>query len=69
MYPTYSSMKIIHDQNIQESLEQQSFDIGQEEQRQSPFQKFGRFLAGVTAQLTGNKEEILPCEAQASPER
>jgi len=46
MYPfSYTSLKIIHDQKIQEALEQQRLHAGLETRRQGLVQAFGTFLA------------------------
>jgi len=61
MHPSsYTSLKIIHDQKIQEALEQQRLYAGQEMQRQGLLQKFGKFLARFTNQSGRKQEGSLP---------
>jgi hypothetical protein len=46
MHPfSYTSIKIIHDEKIQEALEHHRPYAGQETQRQGLFRAFGKFLA------------------------
>jgi hypothetical protein len=60
MYPfSYTSLKIIHDQKIEEALEHQRFYTGQETQRQRLLQTFGTFLARFATQ-SGRKKEKSP---------
>ena len=47
-YVSYTGLKMIHDQKIQEALEQQRLYAGQETQRRGLLQTFGAFLARFT---------------------
>jgi hypothetical protein len=61
MHPfSYTGLKIIHDQKIQEALEQQRLEAGQEVQRQGLLQTFGKFLARFNDQPDRKQEESLP---------
>ncbi len=56
MYPfSYTGLKIVHDQEIQEALAQQCLDTGQATQRQGLIQMFKKFLARFNNHLAGNK--------------
>jgi len=54
-YVSYTSMKIVHDQKIQEALERQRLYAGQETQKQGLLQTFGKFLA-CFANRSGRKQ-------------
>ena len=57
MHPfSYTGLKIIHDQKIQEALEQQRLNTGQETHSQGLLQTFGKFLARFTNH-SGRKQE------------
>ena len=45
MYPSYTSVKIVHDQKIQEALEQQHLYAAQKMQKPDRRQWFDKFLA------------------------
>lgn len=61
MYPySYTNLKIIHDQQIEEALEQHRLYAGEEKQEQGLFQKFGKLLARFTAQPEQKCEQPLP---------
>ena len=61
MHPfSYTGLKIIHDQKIQEALEQQRLYAGQETQRQGLLQTFGKFLARFNKQSGRKQEEPFP---------
>jgi len=47
-YVSYTSMKIVHDQKIEEALEHYRFSAGQETQKRGQLQTFGAFLARFT---------------------
>ncbi len=57
---SYTSLKIIHDQKIQEALEQQRLYAGQETQTQGLPQAFGKFLARFTNRSGRKQEGPLP---------
>ena len=60
MYPfSYTGLKMIHDQKIQEALERQRLYAEQETQRPGLLQTFGKFLARFTNR-SGQKQEG-PC--------
>jgi hypothetical protein len=60
MYPfSYTGLKIIHDQKIQEALEQQRLYAGQETQRQGLLQTIGKFLARFNKQSDRKQVEPL----------
>lgn len=70
MHPfSYSGLKIIHDEKVQEALEQQRPYIGQEMQRQGLLQTLATFFARFNKYLVGNKKGSLPgCDAvETSP--
>lgn len=52
MYPysSYTSMKIVHDQQVQETLERNRIYAEQAEHRQGLFQAIGQFIARFTNQ-------------------
>ncbi len=61
MHPfSYTSLKIIHGQKIQEALEQQRHYAGQEAQTQGLPQAFGKFLARFTNRSGRKQEGPLP---------
>ncbi len=57
---SYSGLKIIHDQKIQEALEQQRHYAGQEMRRQGLLQAFGKLFARFNNQSGRKQEESLP---------
>ncbi len=62
MHPfSYTGLKIIHDQKIQEALEQHRLYAGQETQRQGWLQTFEKFLARFTNHSGRKQEGPLPC--------
>lgn len=67
MYPfSYTGLKIIHDQEIQEALAHHCLDTGQATQRQGLIQMFKTLLARFNNHLAGNKQELLPDCAETS---
>ena len=59
MHPfSYTGIKIIHDQKIQEALERQRLYAGQETQRQRLFRAFGKFLARFNNRPTRNASRV-----------
>ncbi len=62
MYPfsSYTGLKIIHDQKIQEALERQRLYAGQETQMPGLLQTFGKFLARFTNRSGRKQEGPLP---------
>ncbi len=64
MYPPYTSMKVIHDQMIQEALERHRPDNGQATHRQGLSQMFGRVLARFTTHAGRKQEKPLPGSTQ-----
>ncbi len=61
MYPfSYTGLKIIHDEKIQEALERQRLYAGQEKQRPGPLQTLGKFLARFTNRSGRKQEGPLP---------
>ena len=61
MHPfSYTGLKIIHDQKIQEALERQRLYVGQETQRPGLLQTFGKFLARFTNRPGRKQEGPLP---------
>jgi hypothetical protein len=61
MYPfSYTSMKIVHDQKIQEALERQRLYAGQATQRPGLLQTLGKFLARFTNRSGRKQEGPLP---------
>ena len=62
MYPfSYTSIKIIHDEKIQEALEHHRLYTRQDTQRQGLFQALGKFLARF------NKQPAHKTEPNATP--
>jgi hypothetical protein len=60
MYPfSYTSLKIIHDQKVQEALERQRFDAGQDT-GQGLFRAFGAFLARFKKHSDRKSADPLP---------
>ncbi len=59
-YVSYTSMKIVHDQKIQEALERQRLYAGQATQRPDLLQTFGKFLARFTNRSGRKQEGPLP---------
>jgi hypothetical protein len=60
MYPfSYTGLKIIHDQEIQEALERKYPGVEQETQGQGLFQTFGAFLARFSHQHDQKQEKPL----------
>ncbi len=63
---SYTNLKIIHDQKIQEALAQQRLDAEQATQRQGLLQTFKKFRARFNNHPAGNKQEFLPDCAETS---
>jgi hypothetical protein len=59
-YVSYTSMKIVHDQKIQEALERQRLYAGQATQRPGLLQTLGKFLARFTNRSGRKQEGPLP---------
>jgi hypothetical protein len=57
---SYTGLKIIHDEKIQEALEHQRLYAEQETQRQRLLQMFGKFLARFYKQSDRKQEGCLP---------
>ena len=57
MMPPYIHLQAIHDQQIQEALEHQHYEAGQERHRQSLLQAFGKLL---TRRFGAQQEATLP---------
>ncbi len=57
---SYTSLKIIHDQKIQEALERQRFDAGQDTPGQSLRQAWRAFLARFSRQADRKQADPLP---------
>jgi hypothetical protein len=65
MHPfSYTSLKIVHDEKIQEALERQRFEAGQGTPRRGLLQTFGKFLARFSNQSGHKQERPLPGCAQ-----
>ena len=61
MHPfSYTGLKIIQDEKIQEALEQQRLEAGQGTRRQGLLQTFGKFLARFSNQSGHKQERPLP---------
>jgi hypothetical protein len=60
MQPPYSGLKIVHDQQIQETLERHRHFAGQTTRRQGWFQAFGKTLTRFMGQSTKKEERPLP---------
>ena len=60
MYPSYTGLKIIHDQKIQEALEQQRLYAKQKMHRSSLLQAFDRLLARFNKPV----EKCIICDEQ-----
>jgi hypothetical protein len=64
MYPPYTSLKVVHDQIIQEALERQRSDDGQTTHRQGLRQAFGKALTRFTTRAAWKQECPVPGSAQ-----
>jgi hypothetical protein len=53
---SYTSIRLIHDENVQEALERYRFDAAPKRNRQGLLHAFGKALARLTQQ-TGNEPE------------
>ncbi len=61
MHPfSYTTMKVVHDQKIQEALEHQRLYAEQETQRQGLPQMFRKFIARFNNQSLRKQREPLP---------
>jgi hypothetical protein len=68
MYPySYTSMKIIHDEQIEEVMEQHRLYEGEDSRKQGLLQKFGKLLARFTAQPEQGCEKLLPDCVPSAP--
>jgi hypothetical protein len=64
-YVSYTSMKIVHDQKIEEALEHSRFSAGQETQKRGLLQTFGAFLARFTNFSARKPKATLPgCDGE-----
>jgi hypothetical protein len=62
MHPvSYTGLKILHDQKIEEALEQQRLSTEQETQGKSLFQAFGSLLAHFISQPDPKEESEEEC--------
>ena len=59
-YVSYTSMKMIHDQKIEEALEDQRLYSGQETRKRGLLQTFGGFLARFTHFSVGKPKATFP---------
>jgi hypothetical protein len=61
MYPfSYTGLKIVHDEKIQEALERQCLDAKQETQGQGLLRALGKLLTRFNNQAGRKQEESLP---------
>jgi hypothetical protein len=61
MYPfSYTSLKIVHEQKIQEALEKKRPDAGQKTRRRTPRQAFALLLARLSNRPDQKQEPVLP---------
>ena len=58
LYVSYTSMKMIQDQKIEEALEHQRLYTGQETRKRGLFQTFGLFLARFTHFSVRKPQEV-----------
>lgn len=54
---SYSGVKIIHDQQIEDALERQRLHAGQESHRYGPLQALGKFFARFADQPEQEKQD------------
>ncbi|HLW02544.1 MAG TPA: hypothetical protein VKT82_28080 [Ktedonobacterales bacterium] len=64
MFPPYSTLKVVHDQMIQEELEHYRANDRQPPRRHGLSQKLGKTLARFTARPAQKPEMPLSCNVQ-----
>ncbi len=64
MFPSYSSLKVVHDQMIQEELERHRASEAYTAPRQGLSQMLGKVLSRFTTRAERAPETLLPCATQ-----